>query len=437
MRQSVDISPHMAPDLAAAQTLCDDLFRKYLEDARADDKFQVGKYVADPGHPGTPTYFEIWQPLVGYGTESYADNDAVLEHIKEKIEDRIPGNKLTIIVGDQQTFDRMMKLRKYQPIDYAWLVPMAGEMHFCAHFLHAGWRLYWSKLLQWAVTALGMTKTLKEEWTVKEWNYYDDFMFVFTTGILRYLVKHVPADLYSMTVLLNDHADNIDFAMIVHFLYDFALPYCELRQTVRKASTAANRQQMNVLYNMCMHMCRVEKVNKFHYAILCVQMVWLYHNVLPSVRNVWDHCATVSLRGNVGRNVAVDHLCEKVNLASKLIVKGHPTPSRIRLLVPALNVCLPTEAAYFSYVKRHAENDDIDAESSTGKAEREETIKEVVSVLDRWVGDRWDDITRDNDDLHLVQISAAADGQMPWDQVIETSEDWQEYVLEKQDAITM
>jgi len=79
-----------------------------------------------------PTYFEIWQPLVGYGTESYADNDAVLEHIKEKIEDRIPGNKLTIIVGDQQTFDRMMKLRKYQPIDYAWLVPMAGEMHFCA-----------------------------------------------------------------------------------------------------------------------------------------------------------------------------------------------------------------------------------------------------------------------------------------------------------------
>ena len=236
MRQSVDISPHMAPDLAAAQTLCDDLFRKYLEDARADDKFQVGKYVADPGHPGTPTYFEIWQPLVGYGTESYADNDAVLEHIKEKIEDRIPGNKLTIIVGDQQTFDRMMKLRKYQPIDYAWLVPMAGEMHFCAHFLHAGWRLYWSKLLQWAVTALGMTKTLKEEWTVKEWNYYDDFMFVFTTGILRYLVKHVPADLYSMTVLLNDHADNIDFAMIVHFLYDFALPYCELRQISARPS---------------------------------------------------------------------------------------------------------------------------------------------------------------------------------------------------------
>ena len=98
---------------------------------------------------------------------------------------------------------------------------------------------------------------------------------------------------------------------------------------------------------------------------------------------------------------------------------------------------MPTEAAYFSYVKRHAKNDDIDAESSTGKAEREETIKEVVSVLDRWVGDRWDDITRDNDDLHLVQISAAADGQMPWDQVIETSEDWHEYVLEKQDAITM
>ena len=56
---------------------------KYLEVARADDKFQVGKYVADPGHPGTPTYFEIRQPLVGYGTESYADNHVVLQRIHE------------------------------------------------------------------------------------------------------------------------------------------------------------------------------------------------------------------------------------------------------------------------------------------------------------------------------------------------------------------
>ena len=437
MLPKVSVVHRMDPNLQAVKQLCDDMFLKYLEAARANDHFQAGKYEADLGHSGRATHFEVWPPLVGYGTESYADNHVVLQRIQDKIQDRFPGNKATIIVGDQQTFDRMMKLRKYFPQDYKWVVPFAGEMHLCAHFLHAGWRLYWSKLLQWAVNAMGMTQTLKEEWAVKEWNYYDDFIFMFTTAIVRFLVHYVPRPLYSMDALLNLHADNIDFAMIIHFLYDFAIPYCELRQTIRKASTANHRQSMDLFYNMCMHMCRVEHVNKFHYAILCVQVVWLYHNVIPSVREVWDSYATISLRGNVGRNVAVDHLCEKVNLASKMIVKGHPTPSRIRLLVPCLNVCLPTEAAYLAYVKKHFDEDDDDVDESTGKANREATIAEAVTLLKRWIGDSWERITRDNDDLHLVQVSAAAQGTMPWDHVLQKSASWREYVEEKQDDIEM
>ena len=58
------------------------------------------------------------------------------------------GNLATIVVGDQQTFDRMVKLRRNMPLMYRHIIPFNGEMHFAAHFLHAGWRLHHDPLLQ-------------------------------------------------------------------------------------------------------------------------------------------------------------------------------------------------------------------------------------------------------------------------------------------------
>ena len=100
-------------------------------------------------------------------------------------------------------------------------------------------------------------------------------------------------------------------------------------------------------------------------------------------------------------------------------------------------MCLPTEAAYLAYVKKHFDEDDDDVDESTGKANREATIGEAVTLLKRWIGDSWERITRDNDDLHLVQVSAAAQGTMPWDHVLQKSASWREYVEEKQDDIEM
>ena len=32
-----------------------------------------------------------------------------------------------------------------------------------------------------------MSGSLKEDWTVKNWGYYDDFMMIFVTGFIRWL----------------------------------------------------------------------------------------------------------------------------------------------------------------------------------------------------------------------------------------------------------
>ena len=58
------------------------------------------------------------------------------------------------------------------------LIVLPGEMHLCAHFLHAVWRLYWKKYLHWFAVRMEMEATIKEEWPVKQWNPHDDFMFI-------------------------------------------------------------------------------------------------------------------------------------------------------------------------------------------------------------------------------------------------------------------
>ena len=432
----VDIVDRMHPEHDDVVALCEELWTQYTNAALADnDNFQVGRYPDDPNHSARPTYYEILKPLVYVGTESYQDNRYVLQEIDDHCETGKPGSQAVIVVGDQQTFDRMMHLIKFQPVDYKHIVPFNGEMHFAAHFLHGLWRLYWNKLLHWAVGALKMQATLKEEWTVKQWNYYDDFMMIFVSGCLRWLMHHVPPGYRDVTPLLNIADNNRDFLMIVHFLYDVGIPYVALRQTLRMSSTPELRKRMNAFYNLSMHVCRVPNVNKFLYAIVCVQAVWLYHNVIPCLRKVWDDMATVSLRGYRGRNVPIDHLCEKVNLASKMIVKTKPTPYRITMMVPLLNVCLPVEAEYFKQLDCESGTDGQPSEAYTGKADRQASIRAVVSILNHWVGGSWDHITRNNDDLHLVAVSAASQGDMPWDQVVASSESWREYVVEKQGLI--
>ena len=47
------------------------------------------------------------------------------------------GSLATIICGDQQTFARMVCLRRLDPELFSHIVPLPGEMHLCAHFLHA------------------------------------------------------------------------------------------------------------------------------------------------------------------------------------------------------------------------------------------------------------------------------------------------------------
>ena len=185
-KTEVDVVPWFSPNRAEVLHEASDAFDALAREVQADAKWQAGRCLPDPAHPGTPTPFEVWEPEVCTGAESHRDNREVLQRIDTRFLEKHKGYKCIIVVGGQQTFDRMMKLKCGEHGAHKHVIPFNGEMHLLAHFCHAGWRLYWDAMLLPFLQLFDRQQTvLKEKWTVKDWSHYDDFMMCFTTAAMR------------------------------------------------------------------------------------------------------------------------------------------------------------------------------------------------------------------------------------------------------------
>ena len=106
-------------------------------------------------------------------------------------------------------------------------------------------------------------KCLKEDWAVKPWSCYGDFVVVMVTAIVRWLANLPDLNhTEDINQLLAESQENSDTQLLLHFLYDVGLPCVGLRQQLRKASSREMREESLLYYNMCMHMCRPAHVNK-------------------------------------------------------------------------------------------------------------------------------------------------------------------------------
>jgi hypothetical protein len=73
------------------------------------------------------------------------------------------GFSYVLVVGDQQTYKRMIDLKREQPAEYAGLVPMPGEFHFRIHVDFTLSGLLWLSLVQKLRAHLGFEKTIREK----------------------------------------------------------------------------------------------------------------------------------------------------------------------------------------------------------------------------------------------------------------------------------
>ena len=260
---------------------------------------------------------------------------------------------------------------------------------------------------------------------MKDWSHYDDFMMCFTTAAMRWVTQHTPYDILDVDNLLLYARNNRTATIFLHFLFDVCVPYVTMRQLLRQASSPRMRERMLVYYSLCMHMCRTKQANKYLYAVLCVHAVWLHHNVIPSVRGVWDAMSTVSLRGLPGRNIPVDHLCEKINRYSKMIMHGIISVRRIQERVPMLNVLIPTEAAYYNMIGGVELTDE---NAGTGKQSHEECADRAYVCLDQLLGGSWVNFIAASDDNNFRQGFPGVDPTDPFDLVRQEQASYATYV---------
>ena len=119
----------MDPSNHAVEALRARLLSEAVQSCRADEQWQCGLCEGDQRKIARPKPFEIWEPLIHTGTASYQDNKECLLAIDNKVMTEGGDNLASIVVGGEQTLDRMVKRRRNMPFI---------RMGFTAVYAHVG-----------------------------------------------------------------------------------------------------------------------------------------------------------------------------------------------------------------------------------------------------------------------------------------------------------
>ena len=114
-----------------------------------------------------------------------------------------------------------------------------------------------------------------------------------------------------------------------------------MRHIIRLAPTRERREFLNRFYGY--FQSKFKYTGKNNYSPLCVDYLHVYHRLNTKLRRVWDQMYTVSMRGHLGHNMALDQLIEKINKTCKQMIYGVVTPARIAKVVSSLNFIWPLE----------------------------------------------------------------------------------------------
>ena len=296
------------------------------------------EYPDDPLHPGTKSECTIGIPIMEVSTASYQDNLVMLLHILYFIELDNPDVKYVILVGDEQTYDRMIKLKSDNPRRFEWLIPMPGEFHFCGHVCHCTLRLWWAHLLHPCSTFL-QRENIHMDFTMSKFNAHDDFLLIVVAAFIRWF-EHVfwPDCLIDRAAMMQRCRHNFTTTYMLQFLYSDGMPYAALRRLNRLSPAPHRRATIDAFYGY--YSQRFRSVNKFLYAMLCYHYLTIKENLHPDLWHVWSSMYTMSVLGHPGRDTPCDGYMEKVNNFAKRLVGKIVSAARVRAVVPLLNFLL-------------------------------------------------------------------------------------------------
>ena len=286
-----------------------------------------------------PTRYVYMDPVLDVGTAAYNDVDKVLMVIYRLFFHVLTPASMVLCVGDQQSYHRMVWLKKKSPQQYDWLLMLPGEFHFRGNALMALHRLWFRPLGEWFTehTIPNLKKTIKADWDdMEDYAHYDKFWCMVICALTAYLaaLPDMQQHVLLQPHLLQRHVQgNATATLVVRFLFDFGFPYLSLRNALRTNDGDTIDLMWIITHAWFM------ATGKKHYAILCVYVTAVRYSLVRPLELIWTTLRTASLRGYVACNVAWDYVNEKMNKDTKGFVKhsGRHTRARLKKVAALLN----------------------------------------------------------------------------------------------------
>ena len=250
-----------------------------------------------------PTPFWVFPPVLHVNTASYDDNTYMLWMIKMWAHQRNPDMTHAFVVGDEQTFQRMIHMKEMEKVNYEWLIPMPGEFHVAAHMLHCEYRLYWNSILSPIVELTGK-KHIKGDHKVEDFNVHEIFYLTVVQAVWEFVEGLFPDMMDKPRQLMNLVKGNMTLRLLCDFLFHGAVPYMEFRRLVREPPCKENRRTMNKIYRL--YAWRYKAMNKTNYSPLCFHAAYMFENLTEPLQNLWCKIYNASLKGHPGRHMALD-----------------------------------------------------------------------------------------------------------------------------------
>ena len=252
------------------------------------------EYPSDSVQP-TQAAWVVHSPILDTNTASYYDNAKMLEQILDDMRTRYPNLTYIFVAGDEQTYDRMIKLKSDDLDGYDWLIPLPGDFHVAGHILMGIFRLYWSSVLSFFLIPLQRDK-VTQDFLMSKFNRHEEFFLHVVLGVMKWFRHCFGASCLEYPADLKDQCkDNYTSTVLWHFLFEYAFPYVAFRMTLRLSPTPERRRRLQQFYP---YWCgRVRAVNKYLYSMLFIHAVYVYEKLTDDLQSVLDYSYTLSMKG--------------------------------------------------------------------------------------------------------------------------------------------
>lgn len=263
-------------------------------------------------------------PMWGVLQSSYEDVEAELNTLRGRHLDK----RILFVGGDGLSILRINHLLQKYPdlyLDSApMIIPIQGESpHGVFHVMHGGWRLYRRFIRAAADSTLGVdSAAVVDEPTVKTFNNQIYALWWMTRACSEYLLMLLrtpgAVDIDQPTAIVQQSEFNVDFAWVVHFLFDFAYLVLDFKQGVR-----ANRSRhLDLLWREFFAIGNTGTANKTNYVPMAVMRVFWADALVPDLADLYHALRAIpmSKRTNVGWDTPIEWLNGSITDGVKRLV---------------------------------------------------------------------------------------------------------------------